>query len=266
MYFAVQNAMKVFLLLFFLSFSVKAEFIEIEYTSGGHQIRLEGLSNFKYPLVSVEEDKLLLVTHASKYWDTQGMTWKGISPLIRYFNENHLPLKTLVSIHEKAIYQNAEDQDSYFPNGTSVESFHPFQGDSHRIVFKGRNVVVAGGNFTICACNALRSVIAHSETKETLNVFLPLDGIYEGQGGRLRTLHEISNENDDRKFLQYLIEDFFNADGLPCKEPSLYSLDRSFTYRIFRKGKFIGRFGEGKTLVRIYFEGSDQIIRKLEDL
>ena len=263
---AFNQGMKAFILLLILSFSVKAEFISLEYSSGGHQFRLEGLSNLKYPVVTVNEDKLLLVTHASKYWDPERVTWKGISPLISYFNHKRLPYKTLVSIQEKGIFHSSDDKFSYFPGGTLESSLHPFQGDSHRIVFRGRNVIVAGGNFTICACNALRSVIAHSETQEALNVFLPLDGIYEGQSGKTRTLLAISNENDEKSFLHYLVNEFFNVDGLPCKEPGLYALDRSFSYRLYRKGKFIGKYGEGKSLVKIYFEESDKIIKTLEDL
>lgn len=258
--------MKAFFLLLILSFSVKAEFVSLEYSSGGHRFRLEGFSKFKYPMVTVEEDKLLLVTHASTYWDPEGITHKGITPLINYFNQNRLPYKTLVSIQEKGIYHSSPVHIAYFPEGTLESSLHPFQGDSHRIVMRGRNVVVAGGNFTICACNAIRSVIAHSESGDVLNVFLPLDGIYEGQSGRIRTLLDISNENDGKSFLQYLIKDFFNSDGLPCKEPGLFALERSFSNHLYRKGKFIGKYGKGKSLVRFYFEESDKIIRTLDSL
>lgn len=235
-----------------------ADFISTEFTSGGHSFRADGLTNFKYPFITIHEDNLLLVTHASTYWDNQKVTWAGISPLVKFFKQKNLPLKYLISIHEKS-FQSALT----FPDDILQDDFHPFQGDSHRIVHRGKNFVLTGGNFTICACNAARSIIALSETRETLNVYFALDGIYEGQRGVTRTLMDISKEKDDAGFMKYLRDAFFNTDGLPCKDPSLFANDRSFAYQIYRNGKFIGSYGKGITPVKFFFNSSHEIIKKL---
>ncbi len=236
-----------------------ADLVTTEFSSGGHSYRAEGLSNFKYPFITIHEDTLLLVTHASTYWDNQKVTWPGINPLIKFFKDKNLPLKYLVSLHEKSFQSSLS-----FPDRIIQDDFHPFQGDSHRIILRGKNLILTGGNFTICACNAARSIIALSETSETLNVYFVLDGIYEGQQGITRTLFDISEEKNDNGFIKYLRNSFFNSDGLPCKDPSLFVLDRSFIYRIYRNGKFIGSYGNGRTPVNFFFKSSHDIIKVLQ--
>ena len=90
-----------------------------------------------------------------------------------------------------------------------------------------------------------------------------LDGIYEGQMGMTKTLLELSNEMNDKKFMSYLKDAFFNIDGLPCKEPTLFTYDRSFFYKIYRQGKYIGSYGNGTTQVNFYFNLGRTIIQSL---
>lgn len=232
-----------------------SSFFETEFTSGGHKFKAEGMSNFKYPFVVIPDQHLLLVTHASTYWDSNKLTWSGITPLIEYFRSRNLPLKYLVSVHEKA----STSSESY-PSGIRVQDLHPFQGDSHRIVLQGESLVMTGGNFTICACNATRSIIALSESQGTLNIYFVMDGIYEGEGGVTKTLLDISAEKNHQEFMNYLMDSFFNRDGLPCKEATLFALDRTFRYEIHRHQKRIGHYGSGKNLVKMHFITATQVL------
>lgn len=248
------------LLLLFLTLNLglqaRAEFIETEFTSGGHSFRAEGMTNFKYPFVTIADDHLLLITHASSYWDVNKVTWKGIKPLVDFFRGSNLPVKYLVSVHEKAMKPT-------YPAGISDKDLHPFQGDSHRIILRGKSLVMTGGNFTICACNATRSIIALSESQEALSVYFAMDGIYEGQKGVVRTLFDISNEKNDREFMRYLQDVFFNRDGLPCKDPTLFAIDRTFHYKIYRNDQLVGRYGHGNTEVKLFFLSSRDILQHL---
>ena len=49
----------------------------------------------------------------------------------------------------------------------------------------------------------------------------------------------------------------------PCKDPSLYALDRQFNYEIYRLGQWVGRYGEGATTVILHFEDSQETLRQL---
>ena len=252
--------MKILLLLLLMTVQVRADIIQDEFISGGRRFRSEGLSQFKYPFVDVNSHNLLLVTHASRYWDKNAVTWKGIVPLINIFRAKKAPIKYLMSVHERVMQR---DDLNYYPEGIIAPHFHPFQGDSHRIIFKGRNVVVSGGNFTICACNAARSIIALSESSETLRIYFPLDGMYEGEKGAFRSMDSISGRYKNADFIQYLKNEFFNEDTLPCKEPSLFALDRKFNYKIYRHGKLLAHLGDGETEVELYFDKSQKIIQDL---
>lgn len=238
-----------------LGLQARAEFIETEFTSGGHSFRAEGMTNFKYPFVTIADDHLLLITHASSYWDVNKVTWKGIKPLVDFFRDSNLPVKYLVSVHEKAMKPA-------YPAGISDKDLHPFQGDSHRIILRGKSLVMTGGNFTICACNATRSIIALSESQEALSVYFAMDGIYEGQKGVMRTLFDISNEKNDKEFMRYLQDAFFNRDGLPCKDPTLFAIDRTFHYKIYRNDQLVGSYGHGSTEVKLFFSSSRDIIQR----
>ena len=132
------------------------------------------------------------------------------------------------------------------------------------MITTGQHIVIAGGNFTICACSTVRSIIALSESPLPLQIHLAMDAIYEGQKGVLLTLKEISDRLDDDAFLKYLTQDYFNQDTLPCKEPSLFALNRQFSYEIYRSQKLIGRINSGPNLVILHFEDSYETLRQLK--
>ena len=91
-----------------------------------------------------------------------------------------------------------------------------------------------------------------------------MDGIYEGEKGKFYTLLEISKRYDDARFLKYLDESYFNEeDSLPCKEASLFALDRQFSYEIYRGKRRIGHRGNSKDVVLLHFENSFEILENL---
>ena len=248
-----------------LPIQVHAEVIEGKFESGGHQFQYEGLSNLKYPFLRLSDEPLLLITHSSQYWDARHITWPGITLLVSFFRNHNLPLKYMAAIEERGAINDMASKlaNLYFPPGVTTQDIYPYQGDSHRIITLGQHIVIAGGNFTICACNTARSAIALSETLKPLHIHYAMDAIYEGQMGVQLKLLEISNRLDDVAFLRYLQDQYFNQDTLPCKEPSLYALDRQFSYEIYRSGKWIGRYGQGLTPVVLHFENSQETLRQL---
>lgn len=256
-----------FLMLF--TFKLHAELIEKNFVSEGHVYHVDEMSNFQYPFLTLTENNLLLVVHSSVYWDKDKRTWPATEKLVTLFDEKKFSYRYLAAIDERS---NISDQElklagKYFPPGVTFSDLFPFQGDSHRIIFKGKNAVIAGGNFTICACEAVRSLIALSVTpnNEKLNIFYPMDAIYEGQKGQFKLLSEVVLElNDNQKFLAYLDDQYFNADTLPCKDPSLISFDRKFNYSIFLNGKEIGKRGNGKTAINLYFDPTEKILQKFQ--
>lgn len=258
------QALIVTLSFFLTGLCLAGDIVERNFTSGGYQIQVEEMSHFSYPFVTVDADKLLLMTHNSEYWDNKHITWAGTTQLIQYFRSNRLPLYYLADIQDRSQQNSlAKMTTSYFPPGVEKQDIYPYQGDSHRLVMKGHHVVIAGGNFTICACNTVRSIIALSESKQILNIHYAMNAIYEGRKGRQLTLQNISDELSDQDFLNYLVNEYLTEDTLPCKEPTLKALDRDFTYQIYRDGKWLGQLANGKTVVNLFFASSEQIIRQL---
>lgn len=234
--------------------------VEQTFTSGGHRFHVEFMDSFPYPFVTFDQQQLLLITHNSKYWDSQKKTWSGTEELVNYFSLSKLPYVYMADIQDRA----QKLTPNYFPKGVSAENLYPFQGDSHRIVFKGHDVVIAGGNFTICACQTARSVIALSETKEILNIHYAMNAIYEGQLGVFLTLEQISDKYSDDEFIAYLKTDYFNVDSLPCAESMMRALDRKFNYEIYRNNKLIGKLGSAGKTVRLNFSSSRDIVEALK--
>lgn len=242
-----------------------AELSEGHFESGGHQFHFEGISNFQYPFLRLGPEPLLLITHSSAYWDRGHVTWAGIEDLVRFFRNRGLPLKYMAAIEERSFNNDTALKlaNLYFPPGITSDDIYPYQGDSHRIITVGQHVVIAGGNFTICACNTVRSIIALSEAYEPLHLHFAMDAIYEGRMGVQLTLQQISETLDNASFLRYLKAQYFNDDTLPCKDPSLYALDRQFSYRIYRRGQWIGDQGQGSTKVILHFEDTKETLRQL---
>lgn len=241
-----------------------AEIVEGSFQSGGKTFTFEGVSTFKYPFLKLEKKPVLLVTHSSFYWDRNHATWPATESLVSGFKKSKLPVKYLAAIEERS---DANDtmlklENKYFPKGISKTDLHPFQGDSHRIVVTGSNVVIAGGNFTICACNTVRSIIALAESVLPLHIHYAMDAIYEGQDGKLLLLQEISSKLNDVEFLNYLVENYFHEDTLPCKEASLFTKQK-FSYDIYRDKKFIGHIGGKDNRVVLSFDTSAGIIQQL---
>lgn len=232
-----------------------------EFVSGGFRFRAEEGRKLQYPFWYSHDEELLLITHSSIYWDQNKRTWKGARLLIDHFQSRGQKMRYLVAIQERALSLNSGVD--FFPTGVTAKDLHPFQGDSHRIVARGNTLVIAGGNFTICACNAARSAIALAESNGALNVYFPLDAVYEGEAGTLKTLEEISERYNDRGFMQYLKKYFFNEDGLPCKEASLFAIDKKFSFTIYRHGRKIGSLGKSSTEVILHFDSSAEVIEKL---
>ena len=117
--------MKLLLLFFFVVSlgSARGEYFKEVFTSGGHTFHAEGMSNFKYPVLTIDDENLLLITHASKYWDSQGLTWNGISPLINLCNSKGWPLKYLISVHERVIITGDKDPQRFLPKGIDSEAW-----------------------------------------------------------------------------------------------------------------------------------------------
>jgi len=244
----------------FVQLSAAAEVVEQTFNSGGHRFKVEVMDNFQYPTMTFEQPQLLLITHNSQYWDNQRQTWNGTEKLVQYFAGNNLPYLYMADIQDRS----QKLTPNYFPNGVTANNLYPFQGDSHRIVMRGSDVVITGGNFTICACQTARAVIALSETKAVLNVHYAMDAIYEGQQGFQLTLEKISEKLSDEAFIAYLKTAYFNQDTLPCVESLLQALDRKFKYEIYRKNKFIGKIGHEGQAVKLYFSTSHDVVQTLK--
>lgn len=244
----------------FVQISSAGEVIEQIFNSGGHKFKVEFMDNFPYPAMTFEQSQLLLITHNSQYWDNQRQTWSGTEELVQYFSSKNLPYLYMADLQDRS----QKLTPNYFPQGVTTDNLYPFQGDSHRIVMRGSDVVIAGGNFTICACQTARSVIALAQTKDVLNVHYAMDAIYEGQLGFQLTLAQISEKLSDAAFVAYLKTDYFNQDTLPCVESMLQALDRKFSYKIYRNNKLIGSIGGEGQAVRLNFSSSRDVVQLLK--
>lgn len=247
------------LIIMTVQLSLAGEVVEQTFNSGGHSFKVEFMDSFLYPNKLIDQSQLLLVTHNSKYWDNQQLTWSGTEELVRYFVGRNLPYLYMADIQDRG----QKLTPNYFPKGVSEKNIYPFQGDSHRIVMRGNDIVIAGGNFTICACQTARSAIALSESKAVLNVHYAMDAIYEGQLGFQLTLAQISEKLSDDEFMSYLKTDYFNQDTLPCAESMLQALDRKFNYQIYRNNRLIGKVGSDGQTVILNFSSSKSVIESL---
>lgn len=248
------------IVIMFVQISHAGEVVEKIFNSGGNRFKVEFMDSFPYPSRTFEQSQLLLITHNSHYWDNQRLTWGSSEELVQYFSSKNLPYLYMADIQDRS----QKLTPNYFPKGVTADNLYPFQGDSHRIVMRGSDVVIAGGNFTICACQTARSVIALSETKGVLNIHYAMDAIYEGQLGFQLTLAQISEKLADQAFIDYLKMDYFNQDTLPCVESMLQALDRKFNYEIYRNNKLIGKIGSDGQAVRLNFSSSHDVIQALK--
>lgn len=259
MNFAVKTVAILFLNLL-VQIANAGEVVEQVFESGGHQFKVEFMNSFPYPPRVIEQAQLLLVTHNSQYWDNKRITWSGTEQLVKYFTSKGMPYLYMADIQDRA----QKLTPNYFPAGVTEKNIYPFQGDSHRIVMRGTDIVIAGGNFTICACQTARAVIALSENKNRLNVHYAMDAIYEGQLGFQLTLAQISEKLSDEAFIAYLNTEYFNQDTLPCTESMLQALDRKFNYKIYRNGKFLGNIGSLGQTVNLHFSSTQGVIQSLK--
>lgn len=244
-----------------LQTALAGEIVEENFVTGNYHFSVEVMSNLPYPFVSVETKKVLLITHNSAYWDNNKITWSGTEKLVQHFKTINQPYYYLADIVDRSQSSNPQ----YFPRGISAKNLYPYQGDSHRIVFQGSDAVIAGGNFTICACQTARSLIGLSQNQDTLNIYYVVDAIYEGHSGGAVTLEKLTAAMSDAELLDYLTKNYFNEDTLPCPESFFKALDRSFKYQIYRNNKFIGNFGQGKTPVSLHFLSSEAVILRLKN-
>lgn len=250
----------ILIIFMFVQISTAGEVVVQTFNSGGHSFKVEFMDSFPYPAMTIEQSQLLLVTHNSQYWDNHRRTWNGTEELVQYFASKNLPYLYMADLQDRS----QKLTPNYFPKGVTANNLYPFQGDSHRIVMRGNDVVIAGGNFTICACQTARSIIALSENKGVLNVHYAMDAIYEGQLGFQLTLAQISEKLSDEAFIAYLKTDYFNQDTLPCAESLLQALNRKFNYQIYRNNKLIGNIGSVGQAVRLNFSSSHDVVQSLK--
>ena len=238
---------------------------EVSYNLFGAVIHAAKLNDFEYPFVAVTSPAFALVVHASPFWEPVSWIQADLNAAINEVKRSSVPVVVMASREERAAPQFLN-----FVTTISPTRILPYEGDSHRITFTGQKVMILGGNFTECACDAVRSLIAFSNGP--LKVEFLSRAIYEiadpttisrdrldqlpASRIRSRRLADVLSIMSDQELLDYLKADYIAPDGLPCPDFKTPFVTRSQNYRydVFRRGRHIGHIGDFGRAIELRFD------------
>lgn len=135
-----------------------------------------------------------IINHAVGGWDPERITYPGVQKLVAFSKDKWITRFGLVSAYGGNGPQHFAPDDVNF----IVES----PGGSHRITFpQAQAFLMAGGNLSMCLCEAIRDVIRGVLTSQVplVRIFLVEDAIYDHDGFWPVGLPQISHFGD--KFL-----------------------------------------------------------------
>ncbi len=158
--------------------------------ANNQEVRLEGTTH-------------VLFSHATAYWDYDSSSRAGVRALLAFANRHRYP--TLAAVHEAAI-NNPSDAELYFVRPGETTRVLNSEAGQHRLSFpQARHVFIAGGNLTLCLCEAIRDVVRGTrQTAGTLNLVLVRDAIYDWDGN----LDPIGREDVDSFVHSYFMPSF----------------------------------------------------------
>lgn len=118
----------------------------------------------------ISDDALVVVTHPSYGYDSDGVAQKGIDQIIGRTNEEGIKTIYLLSRWEHF-------QDFYLHEMLPVVFVHSQAGE-HNIQFEGNNLILMGGYFLLCLEKTFSDVFKHRKSTRHLTVTLPIEAIY----------------------------------------------------------------------------------------
>lgn len=217
---------------------------------------------------SLEGDQVLLVTHAARQnyygedWDDGEVIRSNLNEHVARANQSGIPVIYLVDTDQ------AGKLEHYYARYRPDYLYYS-PGGAHELRFNMKQIVVAGGAFNLCAAETVRDAIFFAERrKEPLRVVFLTDALYTLQRSTLFSpfvvlLKEKIENFSDGQFLAYLAQDFFwTAAPGDYGELGMQNSARtettvsfvSFTFKIYREGRFVGELGHGPRIVEMDFQ------------
>lgn len=113
-----------------------------------------------------DEKPIFLAVHTESLWNPpeEGLsTVRKLRYFFRQWSFNYYFLSYTEEM-ERAVRPDFKEKIKYIEEPTS-SNFYSYYGDFHHITTSSNNLVLAGGNITQCACNALRAFLSTIPTE-----------------------------------------------------------------------------------------------------
>ncbi len=246
--------------------SAHAEWVNKTFSLENNVVNWTYDSEFNYPLVDLKGEDTYFIVHATNpdNWKHYG---KNIDRVAHFNMSVGRPVVQLILTEETPLYLEKVGFKSFF-----------FRGDSHRIIYSGRNSTWSGGNLTQCLCGGIWSILVQSEVTDTpLNLYLLTDSIYEivdleelsirdPNERRLKTffLNQLIEKIGIDSFRRYLETNFFviSNDYLCGNNGAgpLMTTTKTFRFIVFLNGRKLFTFGHGAQNVNINFMSTENYL------
>ena len=218
-----------------------------------------------YPRLEISDAFVLFVVHKGTLSGVPSFpsVQKDLDRLTDYFKNSQYPFYFLEDLRTGGV--------------DILEHQYPYNGDYHRIVLGGKNLVLTGANLTECACHAVKSAVLQAVPKKEgplLNIFIMTD-LTADFGWEIlpvvtnaKLVSTLTDAMGDEVFMSYLKKYYFSSDKVLCPKftpPTIEVLNRQFKFKVWRKNKFIGETGDGQEVVNFYFENSQDFINRFHN-
>jgi hypothetical protein len=205
---------------------------------------------------------VVFFSHATSFWDWDSSSLAGTRRLLEFAREN--AITTIAAVHGGAL-QSASVAEQYFIRGSEVNYVVVSEAGQHKLSFpNARNIYLAGGNLTLCLCEAIRDTVRGTvATSEALNIILVKDAIYDWDSG----LDPITQSQ-----LEKFVSGFF-IPSFNCPWQNYYQFPpmrlSDFKLEVFFGGKFFKAYdlepGDATPLedleksIRVHFSHSSEL-------
>jgi len=197
----------------------------------------------------LKADEVLFVTHASNYFNHSLSIKENLNKRIKEAKAKGIVVIYLVDTLVKRFISE------YFldhkPDYLLLSS-----GGDHQIKLRAKNLIFSGGFFEACAAETARDAFLNNDPKIPLRATYLTDSLYIRDGGKggtpLKT--ELSGRTD-QEILHFLERNYFIEGALGDQNwhTERYANFKNFTFKIFRDGREIGKFGRGRRSVEMNF-------------
>ena len=212
-----------------------------------------------------------IVSHVDDGWDEERVSFAGTQRLIEFSKNKMITRFGFISRFGGGRQQFSQNDMTFIADS---------EAGQHMLSFKRpRGFLIAGGNLSLCLCEALRDLIRGTEKASTAavqNFFLVSDAVYDDQyyfpraAGEPKTrpkftLADLINVPglNDSTLAKYIQERMIGTGEIFCPDQNYRNHadvnPKEFTFEIFRGSKKIAKYGNRGRHIRLILVPSTQL-------